>query len=1226
MQFGVLGPLAAWKGTRELPLGGAKQKGVLAILLLKANELVPTPTLVDELWGEHPPPTAIKAVQVHISRLRKLLGQGILETRSTGYLLRVAPSELDAARFEQLLDKGGELLAHGRAEEAARVLRESLALWRGPPLADFRYEEFATNETGRLEELRMVAVERRLEAELALGHAADVVGELEALVRDHPLRERPYGLLILALYRTGRQADALRVYHEARKRLHDELGLDPSASLQQLERAILVQDPSLDLATPSAPHARHLSAQAPPAPEGQAPFVGRKVVTVLFCDVVAYTELGDRLDPESLRAVLSRHFDRAAAVIERYGGTVEKFVGDEVMAIFGVPVVREDDALRAVRAAFALREPVEEVDAGTDLEVRIGVNTGEVFAGDPSGGRGFVTGDPVSVGKRLEQAAAPGEIVIGEETFALVAHAVEAERLGPLSLKGKKQGVTAYRLTSVDPIATAIPRRYDSLLVDRVDELDRLRAIYVEVATRGGARLITIVGEPGIGKSRLVRAFTSEIDGESTVLVGRCPPYGEGITFWPLREMLRHAGRDESVLESSSHEVFPAARRIFEEIAAERPLVAVFDDVHWAEPTFLDFIEYMAGRLGSAGVLLLCLTRPQLVERRPNWLQEPATPLLLQPLSDADSEAMLEALGTPSAVRPQIARAAEGNPLFVEQLAAIADEQSLPGDMPGSIRGVVHERLDRLSHGERATLERASVAGRSFTLDTVLDLTPEEERESVHPHLLGLVRARLVHPDTASPEEGFRFHHALIRDATYDSIPKGMRASLHERVAERLQTTSADDAVIGFHLEQAYELRHELGEPDPELAARAGRMLRRAGLAAFANTDLPATVSLLERSRSLLPVDEAIELLPDLGEALFEAGRFADAADVLDEALEGAAGDPLLDARARVEQQFVRAHFEASDLQEAKRVAQEASLLCEQHGDDLGQCRASSLSAWVDWNQGRCTAADEAWKRAAVHARAAGEQRALFKVLTWRASAACEGPTPVPEAIRMCNEFRDEVESDPVSVAVILNPLAALHAMVGEFDEARALTREGSRILSDVGRMQSAVDHHEALVHTLAGEPAVAADLLRTGYERLEHMGEKSLLSTTAAMLAQAVYAQGLYGEADLYCGVSEATAAHDDLLSQTIWRGVRSKLLARQGEFQEAEGLAAEAVGLIARTDLLSHHGEALLDLAEVLRLADRQAKADEAAHAALELYQRKGNVVGAGLARSLVAAPAST
>ena len=226
----------------------------------------------------------------------------------------------------------------------------------------------------------------------------------------------------------------------------------------------------------------------------------------------------------------------------------------------------------------------------------------------------------------------------------------------------------------------------------------------------------------------------------------------------------------------------------------------------------------------------------------------------------------------------------------------------------------------------------------------------------------------------------------------------------------------------------------------------------------------------------------------------------------------------------------------------------------------------------------------------------------------------------------MCNEFRNEVESDPVSVAVILNPLAALHAMIGEFDRARELTREGSRILSDVGRMQSAVDHHEALVHTLAGEPAVAAELLRTGYERLEHMGEKSLLSTTAAMLAQAVYAQGLYGEADLYCGVSEATAAHDDLLSQTIWRGVRSKLLARQGEFQEAEGLAAEAVDLIARTDLLSHHGEALLDLAEVLRLADRQAKADEAAHAALELYQRKGNVVGAGLARSLVAAPAST
>ena len=416
-----------------------------------------------------------------------------------------------------------------------------------------------------------------------------------------------------------------------------------------------------------------------------------------------------------------------------------------------------------------------------------------------------------------------------------------------------------------------------------------------------------IVGEPGIGKSRLARAFTTAIERDAAVLVGRCPPYGEGITFWPLREILRQAGRDETVLEGSSHETFAAVGQIFEELAADRPLIAVFDDVHWAEPTFLDFVEYLTSRLADAPIVLLCLTRPQLLERRPNWARASAATLMLQPLTDADSEAMLEALGAPRAVRSRIAEAAEGNPLFVEQLAAIADENSLPGDMPGSIRGVLHERLDRLSRGERATLERAAVAGRSFTLETVLDLTPSEEREAVAPQLLELVRGGLLRPGTTT-DEGFRFHHALIRDAAYDSISKSTRAALHEQVAEQLEAKAADDAVIGFHLEHACELRRSLGIPDPELATRAGRVLRRAGMEAFARTDLPATISRLERARVLLPDDEALDLLPDLGKALFEAGRLAEADDVLSEAIEHASSDSLLEARARVEQQFVRAH------------------------------------------------------------------------------------------------------------------------------------------------------------------------------------------------------------------------------------------------------------------------------------------------------------------------------
>src|SRR5215831_10329543 len=293
---------------------------------------------------------------------------------------------------------------------------------------------------------------------------------------------------------------------------------------------------------------------------------GRKTVTVLFCDLVAYTELAGRLDPEALRYLMLRFFDRAAAVIEEYGGTVEKFVGDEVMAVFGVPVVHEDDALRAVRAAAAVRECVAELDRGSDvhLQARIGINTGEVVTGDPSAGHGFVSGDAVAVGKRLEQAAAPGEIILGASTHRLVEHAVRATQLDPLTLKGKAEEAIAFRLEAVDPAATAIPRRDDTRFVGQERELARLHSAYRE-ATSSGVRLVTIVGDSGIGKSRLAQELVGLLEGQASVVVARCPPYGEGTTFSPVREAFRHAGRDEAVLERSSYEVFAATRGLFED-------------------------------------------------------------------------------------------------------------------------------------------------------------------------------------------------------------------------------------------------------------------------------------------------------------------------------------------------------------------------------------------------------------------------------------------------------------------------------------------------------------------------------------------------------------------------------------------------------------------------------------------------------------------------------------
>jgi class 3 adenylate cyclase/predicted ATPase len=1186
---------------------------------------VATARLVDELWGERPPQTAVKSVQVFVSQLRKALGDGVLETRGAGYRLRVEPGTLDEQRFERLLDQGRQLLAGGDARRAAELLRQALALWRGPALADFEYEPFARNEIARLDELRLAALEQRLEADLALGRHAEVVGELQGLVNDHPLRETLRGLLMLALYRSGRQADALAAYQQGRAALVDELGLDPSPALQQLEKAILVQDPALELLAAASPLPSAVA--APTRPTARVPAKGaaegRKTVTLLFCDVVSYTELGERLDPESLRLVMSLYFEQAAAVLQHHGGTVEKFIGDEVMAVFGVPVVREDDALRAVRAAVDLRDCAAAFETPVDpelrLQVRIGVNTGEVVAGDSTAGQGFVTGDAVNVGKRLEATAAPDEILLGEGTHVLVAHAVEASALEPLTLKGKRDPLVAYRLASVHPDATAIPRRDDAPFVGRAPELERLRSLYTAVAEGRGARQVVVAGEPGIGKSRLAREFLREFAGEATVLIGRCPPYGEGITFWPLREVFRQAGRDDGELVGASHDVFAAGRRLLEELARERPVVAVFDDVHWAEPTFLDFIEYLAARLGQAHVLLVCLTRSELIAARPAWFHEPAEAILLAPLSDAESSALLAEFGVPAADRRRIAEAAEGNPLFVEQLSAIADQVDT---LPGSIRGVLHERLDRLDEHERPVLERAAVIGRSFSLADVLDLTPPGEREHVHAHLLQLVRARLLRPDP-SGEEGFRFHHALIRDAAYDSIPKATRAELHERTAARLEKRGAADALLGYHLEHAFRFRHELGLPAAELGTMAGRRLCAAGEDAFRRTDLPACIALFERARELLPPDEVARLLPRLGQALFEAGRLAEAESVLRDAIEQAGSDSVLESRALVEEQFVRVQSATRGLlADAKSVATAALRVLARHGDELGQCRASCLQAWIEWLEGHAAAADDAWLHAATHAQAAGEEREVFEILGWRASAALLGPTPVPEAIRTCIEIRSTVEASEVAVALTLHPLAALRGMQGEFDEARALIREGNAILAELGRLQSAVSHPEAQVEMLAEEPAQAEAALRAGYDRLEQMGEKSILSTTAALLARAIYAQGRYADADRFCSVSENAAAAEDLSAQVTWRGVRAKILARDGNTDEAETLARESVRLAAQTDMLNRRADALLDLAEVLQLAENEAGANDALHEALELYERKENAVSAGHARSLIGA----
>jgi class 3 adenylate cyclase/tetratricopeptide (TPR) repeat protein len=1251
MEYRVLGTLEVVDGSgRRLSLGGARQQTVLASLILRAGRTVPLERLVEELW-EKPPETAAKTVQVYVSRLRRELDPGAIESRRGGYSLVLDGDQLDLARFEQIAGEGRAALAAGDAERAAQLLRDALALWRGPALSGLPSETLR-REAERLEELRLQALEDRLGADLARGRERDVVAELQPLVAEHPFRERLRAQLMLALYRSGRQTEALEVYRETRNLLADELGLEPGDELRQLERRMLEHDPGLE---PSMPRA--VAQPVEPVSPAQ-PIRARRPATVVFADVVDSTGLAEQLDPESMHGVLDRYSRICAAVLERHGGTVEKFIGDAIVGIFGVAALHEDDALRAVRAAVELRDAATELGdelkhmRGIDFAVKLGINSGDVFVATGSQRETFATGDPVNVAARLEQVAEAQEILLGERTYRLVQEHVRAEALEPLALKGRREKVKAWRLLELTGEGHS-PARPGTPFVGRERELDELREALTRASEDHVCRLCTIVGPAGIGKTRLARELLAEVGGSATVAVGRCLSYGEAITYNALIEIVKElAGEDpdgriaELIHDADEAEVvarrlraaiglsdetappeetFWAVRRLFEAVARDRPLVAVVEDVHWAEPLLVDLLEYLVSFCAAAPVFLLCLARPELLESRSSWAAPHANRSLvvLEELSEPAARELVDSLAPDELQRAdteRIVQTAEGNPLFLEQLVATQAELG-EAELPPSVQAVLAARIASLDPGERTVLERAAVEGRNFKWSSVATLLPENARAGLGQHLMALMRRQLIQPDPSAfaGEDAFRFSHVLIQEAAYGGMPKELCAELHERLANRLALTpEGEEEIIGHHLEQAYRCRDQLGlvgDRERALAREAKTCLEAAARKALLRGDAAAAGGFLERAASLLSPDDPsrLDLLPTLGAALFEAGRLGDADRVLSEAIERST-DELLEARARIEQQFVQLQTDTGAIHDVERIANAALEVFERREDEFGQIRAWGLKAFSAWIGGHAAQADEAWRRGAEHARRAGEKRELFEILDWRASAAVVGPTPVDEAIELCLEIREQVRSSPVAVAETLHPLAVLHAMRGEFDAARSLVREGNAIVEELGRIYSAgLSHHEAFVEMLAGRPDVAEERLRRAYETLEEMGEKTLLATTAAMLAQAIYAQDRPEEAWRFCEVSLEVAADEDISAHVVGKGAHAKILARQGRGDEAEALAVEAVELAASTDFLTHHGDACLDLAEVLERTGRPTEAEAATREGLELYRKKGDLVSA-------------
>ena len=795
MQFRILGPLEVLGDDgRPLALGGPKQRTLLAVLLLHAGQVASADRLIDELWGEDPPETARSVLHVYVANLRRILeparprraAGGVLQTRPPGYLIHVSPEELDLVRFERLVGEGRAALAAGDPAGAARLLGDALGLWRGPALVDLSLVTSGQGEAVRLEERRLAALEDRIEAELALGRHAELVGELQALVAAHPLRERLHGQLMLALYRSGRQADALAAFQRARDRLVEELGIDPSRALQERERAILAQDPDL---APPVP-VRHPSrapadldgaqdgrAEAPPPAAAPRPPVlachrcgrenpartercakcgtplvpaqgtgreERKVVTVLACELVNPSDPAEAADPEDLRAGLRPYQARVRGELERFGGRVERSVGSELMAVFGVPVAHEDDPERAVRAALAIRDTVAELNQTSSplpLGIQIGITTGEALVvadATSDAGEAAITGGLIAKAVRLQQAAPTGTVLVDETSWRATERAVEYGTAEPVQAKGKGAPVTVWRAlgprASLGVDVAQVPR---TTLVGRQRELDLLRAALARARGDGILQVVTLVGVPGIGKSRLVLELLQQVAVEAELTTwrqGRCLAYGQGVALWALGEIVKaQAGILESdpaedaeaklsravtdlaadereaawiighlrplvglasadVGADRQAEAFTAWRRFLEALAEHGPTVLVVEDLHWADEALLDFLDHLIDWATDVPLLVVATARPELLVRRPAWGggTPNAATVSLAPLSDDDTARLVSSLLNqallPAELRAALLARAGGNPLYAEEYVRMLADRGFLRKVAGTWR------------------------------------------------------------------------------------------------------------------------------------------------------------------------------------------------------------------------------------------------------------------------------------------------------------------------------------------------------------------------------------------------------------------------------------------------------------------------------------------------------------------------------------------------------------
>jgi class 3 adenylate cyclase/tetratricopeptide (TPR) repeat protein len=958
----------------------------------------------------------------------------------------------------------------------------------------------------------------------------------------------------------------------------------------------------------------------------------RKLATVLFADLVSSTALVSGQDPEITRRRVTSFFDGVQRCIETHGGTVEKFAGDAVMAAFGIPIAHEDDADRAVRAGLGILDHVRELG----LEARVGIEAGEVVVDETDST--FATGEAVNVAARLQQAAAPGEILMGEAAHRLTVGRIEAESAGPLELRGFRNPIAAYRaLAARDGQPHA---KVSAPFVGRLSELDLLENTLARTIRDRRPHVFTVYGEPGVGKSRLIREFLAGVEG-TTILSGRALPYGEGVTYWPLAEMVKSAAGitdddpmetakqklieccgDEAIAEllglasgvmeavegeRGAPEIAWAAREFADELADVQPLIMVFEDIHWAEEPLLELIDHLAQWVRERALLILCLARPELLDVRPGWGggRVRSTAIELEPLGREDSEALADALledhHVTGTARARLLDKAEGNPLFVEETVRMLVEEGADGEgrIPDSLQAMIGARIDRLPAGAKIVLQRGSVIGRTFWAGAIDHLSPEYDADELEDLLDDLLLRDLVTREersTIGGEAAYRFKHVLIREVAYGGLSKSGRAEYHTRFAEWLRE-KADKEVIeirAYHLDQACLLYAELdGHPPEELAHTAAKALAAAGKRALALESNLSARKLLLRS---------VELESTLGRrflAARAAWQLGDLPVVRDEMIvlveqAAAEGDRAIQSRALTALSEVAASLDG-ELVRAAELADEALAVVEDDDHD-GRFRALDRRARVARWAGREADAEEYLQQALEAARAAArkdhEARAALQLAGIYVSRMEEDKAEplIDRALALAEE-----SGSIVARASAAQSKGGLHRVRRQYEEAEGWLTKALDLYRETASVPEIAwtSRQLAQVAWETGNPARAEKLFRESIRLLAPMKERGTLCESQRLLAQLLLAEGRIDEAEKFALAGLETVSVEDVLSRATTRVALAQVRAAQGRDEEAETLFGEAVEIITGSEYCRVLLDILPPYAEFLRAREREAEA---------------------------------